>query len=309
MRQRQLGLQKAGSWDNLIGIGLSTFAGIVWGLAGVFTRTLTAVGFGSIELGCLRCLGAGLCLLLVFAIGNPQVLKVNAQQLGICIGYGLCTYVFAFTSYAIAVDRAPMGIASVLMHLTPIWVTLMAFLVFHERIKKINILAIVVCLAGAMMATRIFESSGSLDLLGIGAAVVNSIVMALQIMIPAYFHKKVPASAMMIYGFLGAAVALAFLGDFSILGAIPAGMGWKVVGALGGVTLVCTVAGNGAYVLSGSYTDSTTVSLFCSVEVIVGILMGYLLYQETLTLVQILGAGVILLGALGPQLVEKFLKK
>lgn len=78
-----------------------------------------------------------------------------------------------------------MAVATILMYLSPVWVTLLSVIVFHDKPSKNGILAIVICLAGAVLSADLLSMGQvRLDPLGILMGIVNGFGLALQILIP-----------------------------------------------------------------------------------------------------------------------------
>lgn len=289
------------------GITLAVLAASLWGVMGIFVRNLTAAGLSSVELSFLRCLLAGGVYFLILLLRKPQFLKINLKGLVICLLYGAISYGICFPSYNEAVSRIPVAVATVLMFMSPIWVTLLSVVVFREKPEKSKLLAILICMVGAILVSDLLHAaSGEMDLFGVVAAMANGFGMALQIMIPRYFAKDYQRDTMLVYGFLGAALALAFFTDFTHLGAaLQGGDPGSLVFNILAVSLLCTLVANGAYVKATGYTDTTTVSIFSALEVVVGSAVGFFLFRESLSPLQAAGAVIIVLGALGPELLSR----
>lgn len=292
--------------SNNRGIALAVLAASLWGIMGVFVRSLTAAGLHSVDLSFLRCILAGSVYFFILWVRNPQILKIDLRGLVVCVLYGATSYGICFPTYSEAVSRIPVAVATVLMFMSPIWVTLLSVVVFREKVQKSKLLAILVCMIGAVLAADLLHAEGgNMDILGILAGIVNGFGMALQIMVPRYFSQKYQKDTMLVYGFLGAALMLAFFADFGRIGTVlQSGNAGSLIFNILAVSILCTLVANGSYVKATAYTDTTTVSIFSALEVVVGSAMGYLLFHESLTVLQIVGAVIIVLGALGPGLLE-----
>ena len=72
---------------------------------------------------------------------------------------------------------------------------------------------------------------------------------------------------------------------------------------LGGV--LCTLVANTIVVKSASYVNSATTTILASMEIVVGAIVGLLLFGEMLTFLQIVGAVIIVVASLGMELAEK----
>ena len=69
--------------------------------------------------------------------------------------------------------------------------------------------------------------------------------------------------------------------------------------------VVCTLGANGFYVKATAYIDTTSVSILSALEVVVGSIVGFLVFHESMRLSQVIGALTIMVGALLPNVREK----
>ena len=133
-----------------------------------------------------------------------------------------------------------------------------------------------------------------LDGIGILAGVINGVGVALQILLPKYFAKDYERDTLLVYGFLGAAVVLMFGMDF---GAVSSHMSSTPTGVLlwnlFGIGILCTMVAN-----------VSCVSILSALEVVVGILVGFVVFHEHMTMLQILGAVIIVVGAIGSEIYQ-----
>ena len=168
------------------------------------------------------------------------------------------------------------------------------------------------CFCGAILVADLLHTdpAARMDPAGIFAGVLNSFGMALQLLIPRYFAGRYQKDTMLVYGFLGAALVLAFLSDFGRIGAGLAGSDGPAVAlcilALG---ILCTLGANGFYVKATAYLDTTSVSILSALEVVVGSIVGFLVFHESMRFSQAVGAVTILVGALLPNVREKLRRK
>lgn len=279
----------------------------LWGVMGIFVRGLSASGYSSYDIAFLRCLLAGIGFFLFKAITQPRVLTINLKGLCICFLYGILAYAMGFVCYGIAVERIPVAVATVLMFMSPVWVAVLGVLVFKEKLEKQTVLVILICILGAAMVADVFGSAGgSMDIIGILAGIVNGFGVALQIMIPRYFVKKYERDTMLVYGFLGAAVGLAFLTDFKTIGtSLQGAEAVSVIVSVLCLGLLCTMVANVSVVKATAYINTTTCSILSSLEVVVGAVVGILIFHESMSVFQVIGAVIVVCASLGPALFQK----
>ena len=285
------------------GIILAITGAVMWGFIGIFVRGLGKVGYTSYDISFLRCALAGVAFFLLKLATNRKVIKIDVKGAVVCFFYGIFAYAIGFVAYGISVERIPVAVATVLMFMSPIWVALLGVLVFKEHLTRETVVTIIVCIIGASLVSNVFASKGTMDPLGIFMGLLNGFGVALQIMIPRYFAKKYQRDTMLVYGFLGAAVALAFLTDFNTIAESLASeeMITNLINMLS-IGILCTMVANVSFVKATLYINTTTCSILSALEVVVGAAVGFLLYNENMSIWQVLGAVIVVLSSLGSTL-------
>lgn len=288
------------------GIILAVITAVMWGIMGIFVRDLSDCEFSNIDISFFRCILAGAAYFIFLLITKPRALKINVKGLLICLVYGAVAYSISFVSYSVSVSRIPVGVATVLMFMSPVWVAVLGRFMFKEKLTRHKIITILICIVGAVLVADILGSGNiRLDMIGVLAGIVNGIGVALQILLPKFFAKDYDRDTLLVYGFLGAAAVLAFGVDFPAVAAnmsqVPTG---NLVWDLFGIGILCTMVANVSCVKSTQYVEATTTSILSALEVVVGTLAGFLVFHEHLTFLQILGAVIIVCGAVGSEIIS-----
>lgn len=291
--------------NRLKGIIMAAGSAGLWGLMGIFTRSLSAADYTSLEVAYLRCLLTGIGLLIFHGIRDPQVLRVERRGIGISLLFGALTYTCGFLGYAFAVQRIPVAMAAVLSFMSPVWVCLIGLVVFRERVLKKQALSIAFCILGAVMITNLLGGELRFDLLGILGALLNGVGIAAQVSVPRYFADRYQRDTMLTYGFVGASALMALFADHSkILHSFTGPGGLEVLGSVLALGIPCTLIANICFVKSSCYVKPTTTCILSALEVVVSTIVGVVMFQETLTPVQMAGAVIIVAASLGTELLD-----
>ncbi len=278
------------------GTALVLAAAFLWGIMGVFIRNLHSAGLSNFDITFCRCVLSGAGYFIITYLKNKSALKVDLKGLIICFLFGMTVYGISFLSYNVAVQHIPMGIATVLIFMSPIWVSLLGRFVFKDKLDKYKYTMIAICVVGAILAANLIGSiGGSIDFIGIFAALFNGIGMALQIMVPRYFEEKYDCDTMIMYGFIGSAIMLSFGADFGNIYTQALGSGnISVLIDILIVRLACTMLANSWYTKAPKYIGSVSTSMLAAMEVVGGILAGYIIFNEILLLSQWIGIVIII---------------
>ncbi len=286
------------------GILLAILTPVLWGVMTIPIRSLNAYGLSGQDLAFFRCIVSGIGLFIFNYILDRAVLRIDLKGLLLCFCYGCFSYGISFTAYAIAVKRIPVAVAMVLMFLCPVWVSLLNRIIFKERLKTVNCISIIICLVGAVLVSDVLDVRGTkMDIFGIICALVNGFGAGLQLIIPRYFEGEYRKNTFVVYGFLGSACMLAFFTDFNAVHTAVSMAAVPVLSNIVILSLLCTLVANYVFVIASSYISSTLVSILSALEVVVGSLVGLLIYNETMSLTQAIGAVIIVAGALMPNII------
>lgn len=134
------------------GFWLMVAGGALLGTLGVFLEeagqpALTAVWF--------RC-AFGLLALLAWGAATRRLgeLRLRGRMLGAALLAGVLV-VFNWASFFAAIDRLSIGVATVVVHVQPIWVMLLGAWWWHERISPRQALAVPAALLGLALASGV----------------------------------------------------------------------------------------------------------------------------------------------------------
>ena len=230
-------------------------------------------------------------LLLIFAIiaRKSQFLKIEQKKtLLLRIIFGLSGISFWF----LAVRSMPLGQATTLFQSSVIFVTLLSPFLLNEKVGWFRWTAVLTGLIGIIIVTDPFSSAMSIAVIyGILAAFSGAI---LAILLRRLGRSDKPTSIALWYNFSGTIVIAV------IIIIMP-----KQLSSIGGQTLIDLILlGAVASVLqiffttAYKYLDAVVVSSMRYIQIPLSGFAGYLLFSESMSLNQILGAIIIICSCL-----------
>ena len=169
------------------GCWLMVAGGALLGTLGVFLEeagqpALTAVWF--------RC-AFGLLALLAWGAATRRLgeLRLRGRMLGAALLAGVLV-VFNWASFFAAIDRLSIGVATVVVHVQPIWVMLLGAWWWHERISPRQALAVPAALLGLALASGVLgdgaAAPGRAAWVGLALCLVGSFSNALVTLLAAW---------------------------------------------------------------------------------------------------------------------------
>ena len=272
---------------------LILLAGSFWGSMGLFVRRLNALGFSSRQVACLRLTVGALVFVLLLLILDRKALKIYPRDLPLFLGLGLLSVLFFTFCYFRAIELMPLATAAILLYTSPIWVTLMAALVFHEPLTARKLLALGLAFLGCVLVSGL--SGGSLTLYGLLVGLGAGVGYALYSILGTVALRRYPPLTVTTWTFLFAALGSWFLSDpvslLSVMRAAPAG---TLVWLIPGTAVLTAVIPYLAYTKGLQNTEAGRAAILATVEPVVATLMGALVFHETLSLTALLGIALVL---------------
>lgn len=235
----------------------------------------------------LRVLPAGLMLLAI----HPAC--PHGVWLGRSLLLGILNFGGFFTIQAFALHRVPGGVAATIAALQAVLVPLAASAVLGDRLRPTQISAAATGVLG--IALLVLHGTDNLDSTGVGASLLLAVFTTAGMLLtrkwglpPGVIHTTATAWQMLAGGLILLPTALIIEGR-------PPSMtltGWSVAAWLAiGATAVAFAAVFGALHEGLPATSLSRLMLLCP---LVATAAGWIAYHQTLSLLQTLGAGIVL---------------
>jgi drug/metabolite transporter (DMT)-like permease len=225
-----------------------------------------------------------------------EVRSVGARDTGIALAMGACGYSLQAGCYFAALERIDASLLSLLLYTFPAMVAGAAVALGRERLNGRRLAALGLALGGLLLVLA-GAGAGALDplgaALGLGAAVVYTTYILVSDGIVARVRPRVLSALVC----TGAAVSLtagsALLGQLDLGALTAAGWGW-----LACLAVVSTVASISLFFAGLRRVGPTTASILATVEPLVTVVLAFLVFGETLGVVQVVGGGLVLAAVL-----------
>ena len=283
----------------------SLLGALLFGANGTMTKLLVQSGLEPQQLTLFRSYGTAVIAGIVLLIVDRTAFRMRPRQLLIMAVLGVFGIALLQASYGGALGRLPVGIALLLEYTGVLFVALVGFFFFRERVKARLWVAIGLVLVGLVVVARVWSSS--LDLLGVLLALGAAVTLTVYFVVG---ERQVSATSPLAVAFWTGLFAGTFWLIFGGLVGFDPTIFAKPV-ALGGshgtftLPLVLPLA---ATIVFGSflpfllsftaltYLPATAAGIVASSEVIFAFLVAWLWLGEGLDPVQVLGASVVLVG-------------
>lgn len=279
------------------GILMVILATIFWSTSGIFiSLTVQNWEISAVSLAFWRDLTTFLTLLIGTSILRPNLLRVKRRDLPWLLIMGAISIGSFHVLWNTSVLLIGASVATVIQSNAPIFVTIMAWIIFKEALTIRKIGAIALAVAGTVLISGILGmSTASISKLGLFAAVSSGIFYGTF----SLFGKKLTGDynswtiLLYIFGF-----ATLTLLPFQILNPSPFPYQFPALIYFLGLILISTISGFGLYTTALGRLQASIASITATSEIVFAAVLAYFILHERLDTSQIMGAVLVVSGVL-----------
>lgn len=276
------------------GEALVIIAGIFWGMIGIFTRNLSVYGLTSIQITFLRNLMAAIILFIYIYLKDKESLKIAPKDIWIFIGTGVLSIAFFNVCYFKTIEMTSLSVAAVLLYTAPAFVLVMSSIFFKEAFCLKKLFALILAFAGCFLTTGILGSNPNISSMGLLIGLGSGFGYALYSIFGTVASRKYNSYTISLYTFIFAAISLFPLCQISDLcrlsikhiPILPLSIGLAVISTI--IPFLC-------YTLGLQKMEAGRAAILAFSEPLFASIVGVVVFNEALTLTNILGILMIFL--------------
>lgn len=268
---------------------LATIAAVSMGTIGIFSR-LSELDAATVTFFRLI-IGGGLLLVLMFATGQKEQFRIKPHPLMLLNGVMLAGFM---TFFIAALNHTSILIAIMTLYMAPVVATVVAHYLLKERLNQFSIVSITIVVFGFTLVMYQAPESSTVQFSWIGLAYALAGMacyagfILINRMIPTHYLALTKCS----WQFLIGALCVVPMLSGSDLSLSISQWGWMLLvgifpGFIGIVLAVYTI----------KRMPAATFSTISYIEPISAVILGWLVFQETLTSIQIAGCAIIILAS------------
>lgn len=288
-----------------MGYFYALLAAFLFGANGAVSKVIIQSGFSPTQLTQMRVLGAAVIAGLVLLFLDRKSFSVARKQWPAILVLGIVGVAMLQATYAFAIELLPVGIALLLEYLAVLLVAVVAFFFFKEKVRLRLWVAIGFVIAGLVVVAEIWAST--LNPTGVMWGLLAAIALATYFLVG---EKQLKTISPLALSFWTMGIAAAFWAplsgwwelewsDFTILAPVGPGVD-AVVLPLWAFLLWNVILGSFApFLLSLSALkrlSATAAGILATSEIAFAFLTAWLWLQEQLTVLQVVGASIVLGG-------------
>jgi drug/metabolite transporter (DMT)-like permease len=287
------------------GYALTLASAALFGINGTVSTLALQAGIPATRLTALRCTGAAVCLLAVLAVVARGRLRVTWREVPFLAVFGIVGVALTQFLYYVAIGRMPVGIALVFEMTAPVFIALYVWLVRREKVRSRLWLALLLSLSGLVLVAQVWQDGGSLDPVGVGAALIAALCLATYYLMGERGTVTRDPVALTCWSFVAAALFWAAVApwwqfDASVLGEqVPVSVGsltlplWVLVAW---IVVLGAVVPFWLSIAALRHLPPTAAGLVATAEPVFASIVAWLWVEQVLTGWQVAGGIVVLTG-------------
>lgn len=282
------------------------FGSLFFAVSSIPAKLAMESGMSAFRLTQIRTIGAFLVLFLYVYLKNKQSLRISRKELPILIAFGVFGFAAVNLFYFLAIQRLNVGVALIIEFTAPIWIALWMRFIQKKIVSKLMWWGLVIGLTGLVLIAQVWRGL-TLDGLGVTFALLDAFALALYFLVGEKLVGVKSSEATMAWGFGISSAFFAIIQPWWTFPFEELGRVVELTGRLAGVSiptyyliLWIIVLGTAVpyfLVLNGLRgLSAATSSSIGMLEPVFGGIFAWIFLYEKLTLVQSVGAVVVLIG-------------
>lgn len=283
--------------DQILGVLAVVAAASTWATLGFFAKILYAQGVSFESLVAVRAsVGWVAVMIFVLATGKAKNLRVSRRDLAFLAPLGFVGIGLFYLLYFYTVRESTVGTAAILLYSSPAFVVVLARLFLKERLNAAKVLALfltaggVVLVAGAYLPSNL-EVTPTVLLTGLLSGLTYGLYSIFGRPVTGHLRPSIILSYALLFGSL--LLVVAALPTLHTLSGLP-GSSYALLFML---AVVHTTLGFALYTFGLGRLGAGRAAIVATAEPVVAVVLGTALLGESLTVLKVVGALLVISGA------------
>ena len=280
-----------------LGIIYVLIAGSLWGAMGIFVRGLAQCGLSSLEICFVRVVTSTILMAGYFIVFDRKALKVKLKDVWCFIGTGVFSLTFFGYCYFTTIQMTSMSVAAVLLYTSPVFILILSAILFKEKITRKKVLCVVLAILGCACVSGIIGNSGGISTVGLLFGLGSGLGYGLYSIFGRFAIKRgYGALTITFNSFLFSSIALMFITKpMQVIKKISTGGVDIIIFYVIGTAIVVTILPYIFYTLGLTKIENSKAAVVACIEPIMATVLGYVVFGEILTAIEIVGVSLVLL--------------
>ena len=276
---------------------LVILATIFWSTSGIFiSLTVRNWDISAVSLAFWRDLATFSTLLIGISLLRPTLLRVRRRDLPWLLAMGAISIGSLHVLWNTSVLLVGVSISAVIQCNAPIFVTIMAWIIFKEALTVHKIVAVALSVVGTVLISGIWGMSAiQISRLGLVTALFSAIFYGSFSLLGKKLTGNYNPWTILLYIFGFASLTLL---PFQILNPSPFPYQSPALVYFAGLILISTISGFALYTTALGRMQASIASITATSEIVFAAILAYFILNDRLDIWQILGAVLVISGVI-----------
>ena len=176
-------------------------ASVLWGTMGILAKFAYVFGIRPETLIALRLIVGFVTLLVVLLLFGRGALRARRSDFLVLLGFGVFGVMLQRMSFFYAVSLTTATVAAILFYTYPVFVTILAWFLFKEKITFGDLLAIVLTFLGVALVVRVYDSASlRVNFVGVLFGLASSFLFVVYFLIAKRLRSRYASWTLTLYG-------------------------------------------------------------------------------------------------------------
>lgn len=267
-------------------------AGSLWGVIGLFTRTLSSAGLSASSIVCIRNVGGLILLCLFLLIFDRTLFKIKLRHLPYFFGTGIISILLFTLCYFSAQQTCSLAVAAILLYTAPAFVVIFSAILFREKLTAKKLTALILAFIGCVLVSGIGSGQLAVTSQGLMLGIASGLFYGLYSIFARYALAHYQPLTVTFYTFVFAGIGALFLMDITEIDLCFSSVPLSLLAL--GLVVISTVLPYILYTRGLSSLDNGKASILASIEPVAASFVGILAFGEPISIMVVLGLICIL---------------
>ncbi|MEI0478618.1 DMT family transporter [Brachyspira pulli] len=265
-------------------------AGILWGATGIFIRKSMTLGMNSITVISSKVSIASIIMIIFITIYNKSLLKIKLKDIYIFISAALLGMFAVNVFFNESVHLLSLSLAAVLLSLSPIFVLIMSYFLYKEKITTIKIISMILAFLGCVLVSNVLSSKINLSFRGIISGLLAAFFYALySIISKKALQKGYHSLTITLYAFIFISIIIAPFTNWELIINLVKNDPINISVFMIMHSVLVLIMPYVFYTISFSFMDAGKASILASCEPIASTIFGIIFFNEIPNIPSIIG--------------------
>lgn len=264
-------------------------AGILWGATGIFIRKSSELSMNNITIVSSKAVTASVIMFASIFLYNKSLIKIHLKDIFIFISAALIGMLGVNIFFNESVSFLSLSLAAVLLSLSPIFVLLLSYFLYKEKITLKKLISIISAFFGCILVSNILKSEVKISLWGIISGLLAAFSYALySIISKKAMLKGYHSLTITLYAFIFISIITAPFADWNlIIDLVKKDNNIFIFIILH--SLLVLILPYVFYTVSLNYMDTGKASILASCEPIAASVFGIIFFNEIPNIFSVIG--------------------